>query len=84
MNYQRPDGVVIELLKIHGTKQQSIKYALKLVDAIFIDKQDLQNINVKKADEDPRIEAIQSMKNTSVSDWSIPISNFFSRYQTQI
>jgi hypothetical protein len=51
---------VIELLKVHGTKQHSIKYALKLIDAIFIDKQDLQNIDVKKADEDPRIKAIQS------------------------
>ena len=51
-------GVVVELLNIPGTRESTTKYALKLIDELFIDKQDFQNINVKKADEDPRIKAI--------------------------
>ncbi|CAF1259862.1 unnamed protein product [Didymodactylos carnosus] len=52
------DGVVVQLLKTYGTKENTVKYALKLMDSLFIDKQDLQNVDVKKIDEDPRIKAI--------------------------
>ncbi|CAF3414563.1 unnamed protein product [Rotaria socialis] len=56
--YTRRDGVIVSLLKIQGKKQNADKYALKLIKALFIDKQDLQNVDVKKIDEDPRIKAI--------------------------
>lgn len=51
---------MIELLSVQGYKQQPVKYALKLIDMLFIDKQDFQNIDVKKADDDPRIKCIYS------------------------
>ncbi|CAF2380045.1 unnamed protein product [Rotaria sp. Silwood2] len=53
VTFVRNDGSVIELLSVPGNKQNTIKYALKLIDILFTDKQDFQNINVKKADEDP-------------------------------
>ncbi|CAF1596689.1 unnamed protein product, partial [Didymodactylos carnosus] len=56
--YTRSDGVVVQLLKTYGTKENTVKYALKLMDSLFVDKQDLQNVDVKKIDEDPRIKAI--------------------------
>ncbi|CAM4879652.1 unnamed protein product [Rotaria socialis] len=56
--YTRSDGTVIELLSVHGTKQNTIKFALNLIDLVFVDKQDFQNINVKQADNDLRIKAI--------------------------
>ncbi len=49
---------MVELLKVYGTKENTVKYALKLIDALFIDKQDLQNADSKKIDEDPRVKAI--------------------------
>ncbi|CAF3907108.1 unnamed protein product, partial [Rotaria sordida] len=58
--YTRSDGVVIELLKTYGTRENTVKYALKLIDLLFIDKQDLQNVDSKKIDEDPRVQAIYS------------------------
>ncbi|CAF4844738.1 unnamed protein product, partial [Rotaria magnacalcarata] len=74
-SYNRSDGQVIDLLKIYGTKQNTIKYALKLIDVVFIDDQEFQNINVKKADEDERIKAIrnavQHKFGFSVNDMSI-------------
>ncbi|CAM4851109.1 unnamed protein product, partial [Rotaria magnacalcarata] len=36
----------------------TLKYALKLIDELFIDKYEFQSINVKKVDEDPRIKKI--------------------------
>jgi hypothetical protein len=48
-------------LKVYGAKENTVKYALKLIDALFIDKQDLQNADSKKIDEDPRIKAIYGM-----------------------
>ncbi|CAF1578105.1 unnamed protein product, partial [Didymodactylos carnosus] len=56
--YDETDGVVVQLLKTYGTKENTVKYALKLIDSLFIDKQDSQNVHVKKTDEDPRIKAI--------------------------
>ncbi|CAF2807873.1 unnamed protein product [Rotaria sp. Silwood2] len=56
--YTRSDGVVIELLKTYGTKENTVKYALKLIDLLFIDKQELRNVDSRKIDEDPRIQAI--------------------------
>ncbi|CAM4850802.1 unnamed protein product, partial [Rotaria magnacalcarata] len=58
--YTRRDGVIVSLLKIQGTKENTVKCALKSINALFIDKQDLQNVDVKKIDEDPRIKAIYS------------------------
>jgi hypothetical protein len=45
-------------LKVYGIKENTLKYALKLIDALFIDKQDLQYADPKKIDEDSRIKAI--------------------------
>ncbi len=53
---------MVELLKVYGTKENTVKYALKLIDALFIDKQDLQNADSKKIDEDPRVKAIYGMQ----------------------
>ncbi|CAF1524748.1 unnamed protein product, partial [Rotaria sordida] len=58
VTFVRGDGSVVELLSVPGNKQNTIKYALKLIDVLFTDIQDFQNINVKKADEDPRIKSI--------------------------
>ncbi|CAF1259558.1 unnamed protein product [Rotaria sordida] len=58
VTFVRDDGSVVELLSVPGNRQNSIKYALKLIDVLFTDIQDFQNINVKKADEDPRIKSI--------------------------
>ncbi|CAF1228393.1 unnamed protein product [Rotaria magnacalcarata] len=58
--YTRRDGVIVSLLKIQGTKENTVKCALKSINALFIDKQDLQNVDVKKIDDDPRIKAIYS------------------------
>ncbi|CAF1556942.1 unnamed protein product, partial [Rotaria sp. Silwood1] len=58
LTFVRSDGSVVELLSVPGNKQNTTKYALKLIDILFTDKQDFQNINVKKADEDPRIKSI--------------------------
>lgn len=67
--YTRSDGVVIEFLSVYDTRQNTAKYALKLVDSFFIDKKEFQNIDVKKADEDLRIKAIhgkQMLMNNSI------------------
>ncbi|CAF1104250.1 unnamed protein product [Didymodactylos carnosus] len=73
--YTRSDGLVVELLKVYGTKENTVKYALKLIDALFIDKQDLQNADSKKIDEDPRVKAIygpiKQKFNFSVEEMSI-------------
>lgn len=39
----------------------TVKYALKLIDALLIDKQDLQNADPKTIDDDPRVKAIYGM-----------------------
>lgn len=62
--------MVVELLKVFGTKQNTVKYALKLVDLLFVDKHEFQNIDVKKADEDPRIKAIFSKKNILLENFN--------------
>ncbi|CAF1372359.1 unnamed protein product, partial [Didymodactylos carnosus] len=73
--YTRSDGLVVELLKVYGIKENTVKYALKLIDALFIDKQDLQNADSKKIDEDPRVKAIygpiKQKFNFSVEEMSI-------------
>ncbi|CAF1669065.1 unnamed protein product [Rotaria magnacalcarata] len=56
--YIRSDGTAVEPLSIPGDKQNTIKYALKLIDILFVNKEEFQNIDVKKADEDPRIKHI--------------------------
>ncbi|CAF5192080.1 unnamed protein product, partial [Rotaria magnacalcarata] len=56
--YVKSDGSVIDLLSVHGNKQKTIKYALKLIDILFTEKLEFQNINVKNADEEPRIKCI--------------------------
>ena len=45
-------------MQIPSTNLSTIKYALKLIDSLFIDKRDFQNISVKHVDKDPRIKAI--------------------------
>ena len=51
---------MVDLLKIYGTEENTVKYALKAIDLLFIDKNDLQNVNVKCIDDDPRVKAIFS------------------------
>ena len=53
-------------MSVTGDKQKTIKYALKLIDALFVDKQAFQNINVKNADDDPHIKCIYSNNDTIV------------------
>ncbi|CAM4890007.1 unnamed protein product [Rotaria socialis] len=60
-NYTR-EGVIVSLVKIQGTKENTVKYALKSINALFLDKQDLQNVDVKKIDEDARIKAIYEVE----------------------
>lgn len=73
--FTRCDGAVINLLRVHGTKENTVKYALKLIDLLFINKQDFQNVNVKKIDEDERIKAIynaiQQKFNFSIKEMSV-------------
>ncbi|CAM4872796.1 unnamed protein product [Rotaria socialis] len=56
--FVRNDSSEVELLSVPDNKQNAVKYALKLIDILFTDKQDFQNIDVKTADEEPRIKSI--------------------------
>lgn len=61
MKYTRSDGSIVDLTMVFGTRQNTVKYALKLIDIIFLNKGELQDIDVRRVDEDPRIKAIYSI-----------------------
>ena len=82
--YERSDGSVMKLLKVYDAKQNTVKYIMKLIDLLFIDKQEFQDIHVKEVDEDPRIKAIYNEKDFSGSFYSSHFSFFLVEMQLDI